>query len=250
MLFSIVTVTLNNRKGLARTAASISGQGCKDFEWIIIDGGSTDGTIEDLKSYNATLISEPDQGIYDAMNKGIVMAKGDYILFLNAGDCLSNPDILAKIQSAISHSKAEFIYGDSWEETNGQLNYKPSRSHASISLGMFTHHQAMIYKRETLGKLRYDLNYKISADYDFTLRFLEKTKNPLRLKIPFCIFESGGISQQNARTGRREQYAIRKKVHTVTSFENKVIYTQQLISRCLRSCAPVFYWKIKNRNSF
>ncbi len=246
MLFSIVTVTLNNRKGLTRTAASISGQECKDFEWLIIDGGSTDGTIEDLKSYNAALISEPDQGIYDAMNKGIVMAKGDYILFLNAGDCLSNPDILAKIQSTISHSKPEFIYGDSWEETNGQLNYKPSRSHDSISLGMFTHHQAMIYKRETLGKLIYDLNYKISADYDFTLRFLEKTNNQLRLQIPFCIFESGGISQQKARLGRMEQFIIRHNQNILPPIRNRALYLLQTFNWELRRKFPKAYWKIKS----
>ncbi len=246
MLFSIVTVTLNNRKGLTRTAASISGQKCKDFEWLIIDGGSADGTIEDLKSYNATLISEPDQGIYDAMNKGIAIAKADYILFLNAGDYLAEPDILLKIQSAISYSRPDFIYGDSWEEIKGQLNYKPSRHHASASLGMFTHHQAMIYKRETLGKLRYDLNYTISADYDFTLRFLERTKNQLYLKIPFCIFESGGISQQKARLGRMEQLAIRHNQNILSPIRNRALYLLQAFNWELRIKFPKAYWKIKS----
>ncbi len=245
MLFSIVTITLNNREGLEKTGLSLEDQEYDGFEWIIIDGRSTDGTPEDFENYQAHIVSEDDDGIYDAMNKGISIATGDYILFLNAGDTLAQTQTLKKIKDAVWLSKPDFIYGDSWEFSNERTWYKTARSHTKIDKGMFTHHQAMFYRRELIGDLRYDTSYKISADYDFTLQFLNKAATCLYLPTPICTFEGGGISQRNVRRGRKEQFAIRQKHKVLTMPRNMMIYATQMASWGFRSCAPGVYWKLR-----
>lgn len=208
--FSIITVTYENLSGLKKTGASIQGQTCTDFEWIVIDGGSQDTSVDYLKTTNAKFVSEPDNGIYDAMNKGIDRASGDYILFLNAGDIFAAPETLEKL-TTVTALKPAFIYGDALEETNSQPAYKTARSHKSIARGMFTHHQAMLYARKEIGDMRYNENYKIAADYDFTARFLrETTDRALYFRSPLCLFESGGVSQTQTALGRHEQFKIRK----------------------------------------
>ena len=113
MTLSIITVNLNNRDGLLRTIESVISQTFKDFEWIVIDGGSTDGSKELIEQYAdhfAYWVSEPDTGIYNAMNKGIKMAKGEYMQFLNSGDFLRSSTILYDVFSIMP--KADIIYGN------------------------------------------------------------------------------------------------------------------------------------------
>ena len=100
MKFSIITINYNNCEGLRRTIESVVNQTCHDFEYIIIDGGSTDGSVDVIKQYADQIdywVSEPDKGIYNAMNKGVAVAKGEYCLFLNSGDSLHNNSALAKV---------------------------------------------------------------------------------------------------------------------------------------------------------
>lgn len=246
MLFSIITVTLNNREGLAKTALSLTGQEYNDFEWIIIDGNSEDGTEDDFENYDALIISEDDEGVYDAMNKGIENVTGDYLIFLNAGDIFAQSQTLRKIYDAIRFSKPDFVYGDSWELSQERTWYKPARSHIELNKGMFTHHQSMVYKRALVDDQRYDLNYTISADYDFTIQFLSKAQTCLYLPTPISVFASGGISQQKAKLGRKEQFAIRRKNQTTYIPKNAAIYAAQTVSWSFRSCAPGLYWRLKN----
>lgn len=252
--FSIITVTLNNVDGLKRTQSSVEQQSCTDYEWIIIDSGSSDGTPEHLKTTNAQWISEPDNGIYDAMNKGIDRATGSYLLFLNAGDELVNPKTLEHIQNT-AKQETGFIYGDALENSS----YKPARK-PNIALGMFTHHQAMLYNRQTLGDTRYNTTYKIAADYDLTARFLtrhcEEVDRPTRqsqeacpiqyLPFPICIFESGGISQSNAMLGRKEQAHIRKDLALTNVLHNWLITNAQAALWQLHHYAPGLYWRLKS----
>lgn len=246
MLFTIVTIARNNREGLARTASSLAAQECDDFEWIIIDGNSTDGTQKDFENYEAEIISEDDDGPYDAMNKGIEKAQGEYILFLNSGDIFAQTQTLKKIKEAIWISKPDFIYGDSWEFSQDRTWYKPARSHTKIDKGMFTHHQSMLYKKSLIEDQRYDLSYQISADYDFTMQFLNKASTCLYLPVPICVFEAGGLSQRNVSLGRKEQFNIRKKNRIAFIPKNAAIYAAQMVSWGFRSCAPGLFWKLKN----
>jgi putative colanic acid biosynthesis glycosyltransferase len=246
--FSIITVTYQNLAGLQKTARSVAAQTCRDFEWIVVDGGSNDGTVEFLKTLsNAQWRSEPDKGIYDAMNKGIARSTGDYLLFLNAGDAFATPDVLDRLSAAILQQKSplDFIYGDALEERLGDPPaYKTARSADKILWGLVTHHQAMLYRRAALGALRYDQTYKIAADYKLTLQFL-KGEKALKVPFPLCLFESGGVSQRRVLQGRCEQFSIRRETKACSLAFNVLIFAAQTASYTLRHYCPALYWLLR-----
>jgi putative colanic acid biosynthesis glycosyltransferase len=191
-------------------------------------------------------VSEPDDGIYDAMNKGLERANGQFVIFMNAGDVFATPYILETIAEQ-TELKPDFIYGDSLEENNGKLFYKRAKPYSKIKYGMFTHHQAMIYARRTIGDMRFDTQYKIAADYDFTWRFLEKAKRPVYiLEEPLCIFEGGGVSQQNAKLGRQEQKTIRETRNILSPILNTGLYVLQSFVWKVRNITPRIFWAFKN----
>lgn len=238
--FTVITITFNNRDGLRRTATSIQNQNYTDFEWIIIDGASTDGTADDFNLFtHVKIISEPDSGIYDAMNKGIAHSTGDYVIFMNAGDSFASNDVLEKVAKD-SILDADFIYGDSIEDNH----LKHARHHSKIKWGMFTHHQAMFYNLRTLGNVRYNTDYQIAADYDLTYKFLKLAKRVIYIPIPICIFETGGVSQRNADLGRNEQFLSRQKNKCVTPFINHAIYYAQKMRYMARQKCPKLYWAL------
>lgn len=193
MRFSVITITKNNKNGFQKTKQSIELQSYSDFEWIVIDG--------DI---------EPDNGIYDAMNKGVNRACGDYVIFMNAGDVFADPHVLKDL-SAID---ADFIYGHVIEE--GYVRH--AKPVARMNGGMITSHQAMIYKRSVIGDLRYDEAYQIAADYKFTLQFLDKAAEIVSVDFPICSVETGGVSQRYAVQGRREEQAIRRETGRYSPF--------------------------------
>ena len=251
--FSIVTVALNHLDGLRATQESIAAQACRDYEWVIVDGGSDDGTVNFLRDLddNVAWSSAPDSGIYDAMNIGIEGARGRYIVFMNAGDCFAAADTLARVLSAVNsaaltqQNSPDFIYGDAIE--GGQ--YKVAKSHQNIARGMFTHHQAMFYTRKSVGDLRYDLRYPIAADYKFTAQFLRRNTNALYVPAPLCDFETGGVSQTNARAGRGEQFYIRRDLGIGNMLTNVALYAAQSMIWGLRQHMPRLYWAMRGVRS-
>lgn len=256
-LFTLITITLNNFSGLQKTFKSIEKQTFDDFQWLVIDGGSTDKTIDFLREHRSqtrgelhpfTFTSEPDDGIYDAMNKGIKHARGQYLLFLNAGDELASPDIL-EVLGTYTDKKPDFICGDSLEPTpnNKKPTYKAARRYKDIAWGMITHHQSMLYDRHLIRdkKLHYSLLYKIAGDYDFTVRFLKHAKKITYIPKPICIFEQGGISQTQAALGRKEQYIIREKLNMVSQPKNLWILIVQSLSWRLKNISPALYQSLK-----
>lgn len=245
--FSIITVTRNNLAGLKKTGDSVQNQTCRDFEWIVVDGASTDGSASWLKTASAHWISEPDDGIYDAMNTGIRLVSGDFLIFMNAGDVFAEPESLTKILRAIAASPArpDFIYGDSLETSDRSIIAKPARDCSKIKCGMPTHHQAMLYRREAVGDLRFDTKYKIAADYKFTAQFLQKIGNTLCLGFPVCVFDSGGISQQRVRQGRNEMFRVRRELGLCGLIENINFYAVQTLIMALRRLFPSVYWKLR-----
>lgn len=247
-VLSIITVTKNNRHGLRSTARTLIHQLMSDIQWIIIDGESHDGTAADLERLKekAEIVSEEDDGLYNAMNKGLSIAKGRYLLFLNAGDQLADRDSLSTILKTLKATKPDFLYGDSLE---GSLFYKKARSHKKWRWGMFTHHQAMIYSRRLFKNLSYDETYKIAADYDLTIRFLDSSTKIEYIPCALCLFETGGISQEHAEDGRTEQFFIRLS-HGRTPFAlNILIYLFQTGTYLFRKTFPETYAKIQNRRS-
>lgn len=255
--FSIITITLNNFDGLLKTQKSIEQQSFTDFEWIVIDGKSTDETINHLRSlrsqtrtekYPFQFISAKDDGIYDAMNIGMDKARGHYLLFLNAGDMLATKNTLETI-APLTENKPEFIYGDALEPIRNREKtaYKPARRYKDLAWGMITHHQSMIYRRHAVRdfKIRYSLLYKIASDYDFTARFLLKAKKITYIAKPICIFEQGGISQKNAALGRKEQYIIREKLDMLPTYKNLWILTIQWLTWHFKTLCPWGYRALK-----
>lgn len=243
--FSIITVTRNNLDGLRRTAISLQTQTSSDYEWIVIDGASTDGTADFMQGRPALFLSAPDNGIYDAMNKGIAYARGTYLLFMNAGDSFASGDTLEKIHTDIVAALPDFAYGDALETLPyGRIAYKKARILDRFRQGMITHHQAMIYRREKIEKLRFDTTFRIAADFGFTHDFIEKSRTIARVNYPICVFEPGGISQRETLRGRGEQFTLRAR-RGCPILKNGMIFTLQSGLWTLRAAAPGLYWKLK-----
>ena len=127
-LLSIITITKNNQTGLTKTAHSLNDQTYKDYEWIVVNGNSGDQIPHFVTSKNITLINERDNGIYDAMNKGVKGAIGQYFIFMNAGDIFESKNTLTEIHDRIKDEAFDFIYGDSLEDIQGHKHYKRSSS--------------------------------------------------------------------------------------------------------------------------
>lgn len=253
--FSIVTVTKNNHEGLKKTYKSLLAQDSFAFEWIVIDGDSDDGSAAWIQSISPgfqgfSWVSEPDFGIFDAMNKGIAKSRGLYVLFLNAGDILFESNVLKKLEKAIASShKPDFIFGDCYEEmAEGGKFYKPAKPVSAIRTGMITHHQAMLYKRELLDGLNYNLNYKLAADYDFTVRFLERAGRSLHCAIPICTFQAGGVSQIYADKARLEEFQIRKVLRVCGAAQNHFNYWRQSLALFIRRQWPWLYQRLRHRD--
>lgn len=221
-VFSIITVTHNNLPGLQKTDHSLRLQSFRDFEWIVIDCGSADGTQGFLAHSNASSISREGCSKYDAMNLGMARATGDYVLFLRAGDKLAFANTLARLHNFIRSARKpqDFIYGDCLEDGA----YKSAREHAQLRLGMFTPHQAMVYRRGALNGLSFDAQYKIAADYDFTARVLEHCKYIDYYPLPVSALEK---PQQKSRQGLAEQFMIRRRLKIAGPLQNTALYLLQ-----------------------
>lgn len=259
--FSIITITYNDFENLLDTYHSIYEQVYTNFEWIVIDGKSEDNTLEFLKKADRRpdiLISEPDNGIYDAMNKGLYYANGKYIIFLNSGDKLSNKSILQYIYSFVKNLfyEPDFIYGDSIEQfENKSIVYRRARSSSKIWLGMFTHHQAMFYKKDIIfnNNLKFRTDLKIASDYYFTaeyLGFCDKNKI-LYINKPICIFKKDGISSKLWKTSIKEQNIVR---YEVLKMNKILIYALNLLQyywHFLKEKFPLIYnLRVKKIKSF
>lgn len=248
--FSVVTVCLNDRKGLETTWASLKEQTMDGFEWLVVDGGSKDGTLAFLETINDKRLefkSGPDRGLYDAMNKGIEMASGVYLIFLNSDDFLASSTVLEEIRAqAEKNGLPDFIYGDALEKTeSGELLYKRGRSHGAIWYSMFTHHQAMVYKACAVGALRYRLDYRIAADYAFTAEVLKKAVNILRLGTPVCVFTQGGISSKSFKRGSSECWRIRKDILGMPLHKRAALWLTQTTVYGMKKCLPFIYRRLR-----
>lgn len=172
MKYSIITINYNNRDGLARTIESVVGQTCRDYEYLIIDGGSTDGSVDVIKAHEACIdyrVSEQDHGVYHAMNKGVAQAHGDYCIFMNSGDCFHAIDAL---EAATGYDE-DIICGKVLKGSNPrpQGHHKNDITLVDLMRGSLPH-QAMIIKRELLVRHPYDEHYKILSDWKFCLQTL------------------------------------------------------------------------------
>lgn len=225
MKLSIITVNFNDAEGLERTIKSVISQSFKDYEFIIIDGGSTDGSVDVIKKYEKYInywVSEPDGGIYQGMNKGLRRAKGDYLNFMNGGDCYHSPDVLDIILAL--NSDADIITGTHSE--NGLHNVGKDGVTMLDLYKWAIDHQATFIRREVALRHPYDEKYRIVSDWKF---FIEA------LIFDNCTFyytdtvvvdvDMKGISNTNFELDRKERELVLKEL-----FPERVLKDYQLLA--------------------
>ncbi|MGZ0708188.1 glycosyltransferase family 2 protein [Coraliomargarita sp. W4R53] len=202
---SIITVCFNARAALAATQASVFAQDSDDFEWIVIDGASGDGTVADLQALDdprVNYLSEPDRGIYDAMNKGLARARGEFVWFLNAGDVFYDETVLGQVSAA--YPSADIIFGEAMvrSEDGRVLGLRsevlphqcPDQLlKAGFKRGMLVSHQAFVVRRDCAPM--YDLSYQLSADLDWMLRILDAAPRSQRLQVLVTIVREGATTR-------------------------------------------------------
>jgi len=216
--FSVISICLNEELNIQRTCESVCSQNHNDFEWIVIDGGSTDRTLHILEKYSdkiTTLVTEPDSGIYNAMNKGISMASGEYVVFLNAGDQFFHRNTLNIIAAA---PQMDILYGDliiTRADGVELLETFPDRLTPYYLLWGWLPHPATFIKMRLFKEFGvYDESFRIAGDYDLFLRLLYKKETTYHhVKETLAKFFNGGISTNPLHRKRlnKEQHLIRKK---------------------------------------
>ncbi|MBQ2809045.1 MAG: glycosyltransferase [Bacteroidaceae bacterium] len=222
-LISIITIVYNNKEGFEITAKSIVSQSALDkAEWIIIDADSKDGTkniLERYKKYTTYTVSEPDKGRYDGMNKGIAVAKGEYTIFMNAGDAFNNESVIEKIINEPLFGKVDYIAGNTYTVTSNKVTGKCT-SPASITARFFfldtLCHQSTFIRTKRLQEFGgYDINYKITADAKF-------------------FYED--IVLRNAKYGKTDIFISRYDINGISSIEQNAV--QQEKTRFISNSIP------------
>ncbi len=205
--FSIITVCKNAVNTIEKTVHSIINQSYPDIEYVIIDGESSDGTLELIKKYDSHItqvISEKDDGIYDAMNKGVHNMHGDFALFVNADDYLFNDTVISRVANAIKKTPpADVFFGDViiYHKDTGKASLWNPRERDTLSMyiGAFPH-QATFYQKDAFEKNGlFDSSFRIAGDYDWAVRGFVKNKLVFRkIDILISVFAKGGISTQES----------------------------------------------------
>ena len=223
MKLSIITINRNNAEGLEKTLRSVAAQSFREFEYIVIDGASTDGSVEVIKKYEAQFahlkwVSEPDRGIYNAMNKGLRMATGDYIQILNSGDCLASNDILERMLAALEEAgNPSILYGNMVKcfPDGRKMVDKCFAGQEITMLGMYTgtlNHDPAYIRRDLFEKYGYyDESLKIVSDWKWYMQaIILGDEKPQYVDLDVTLFDMTGISE-NADS----KEMIRKERETV-----------------------------------
>jgi glycosyltransferase involved in cell wall biosynthesis len=214
-VISIITVCYNAEREIEATLKSVKEQSFKNYEYIIIDGASKDNTLKVISQSEVEpthLVSERDKGIYDAMNKGLALAQGEYLMFLNAGDSLYSTNTLQKIADAAKGSP-DVIYGDT-AIVDAERNYLRPRklrppktlTRNSFKNGMLVCHQAFLPKRELA--MPYDMAYRFSADFDWCVKILSASKKCTQIDDFIVNYLEEGATTRNHIKSLKERFRI------------------------------------------
>jgi glycosyltransferase involved in cell wall biosynthesis len=252
-IFSIITVVYNGESLIDLTIQSVSNQTFTNYEYIIIDGSSKDNTLEIIKQnakkypLSISWISEKDKGLYDAMNKGLRMAKGDFVLFMNAGDCFFDHEVLAKIASKIT-PQTDVLYGETMlvDETRKHMGTRteltvqklPEKlTWKSMNRGMVVCHQSFLPARRIAPEY---IPNNLSADIDWVIKCLQKADNVANTHTIISEYLMGGLSKQKHKQSLKDRYEILK---THFGFLPNLFNHMLILVRA-------FWFKIFNRNSY
>ncbi|MCM1006116.1 MAG: glycosyltransferase [Prevotella sp.] len=243
-LFSIITITFNAEKALPPTLRSVDAQAFTDYEHLIIDGASRDNTAavaSTPENPRRRVFSEPDKGLYDAMNKGMAKARGQYLIFLNAGDSFTATDTLARYAAAAADD-VDIIYADT-QLVDDRRNLVGPRhlsvpeilTFKSFAQGMLVCHQAFCVRRSLAPD--YDLQYRFSADYEWCLRCLQKTtpERTRNLHIIAIDYLTDGLTDKNHKASLKERYRIMSKYYgAVPTALRHIGFAFRAAMRCLK----------------
>jgi glycosyltransferase involved in cell wall biosynthesis len=215
---SIITVNYNDKAGLEKTLKSITSQTWTDFEFLVIDGGSTDGSKELIESYADKIdywTSEPDKGVYNAMNKGIMAAKGEFVIFMNGGDVFRNESVLENVEKKLV-KEYDIYYGDNYKVSPGSKRKKiyPAKLSFSFFYTSSLNHQSTFIRRQLfLDNYLYKEDYKIAADWDFFIYTICKKNVPYKyLNMTISEYDFTGISST-------EKYKSATEIERFTTFK-------------------------------
>lgn len=216
---TVITIVYNNVRDIERTINSVLRQTYKKIEYIIIDGKSTDGTLGVIEKYKegiSKIVSEPDKGIYDAMNKGLALATGDYVLFMNSGDEIYDEHTVENVFAAAAGADIYYgeteMYNDNWESLGKRRHEAPEEfDWTSFKYGMNVSHQAIYVRRSITSP--YDLNYKYSSDIDWIIKAAKKASNIVNVNRYVAKYLVGGISKKKHRESLKERFKIFTKYY-------------------------------------
>ena len=206
MKLSIITVAYNAFAPLQETAENILAQTFTDYEYLVIDGGSSDGTADYLEKlasrFNSRsipfhFVSEPDHGIYDAMNKGVRMCSGEWVIFMNAGDLFASDNVLQLVFGKKQQWEADIIYGDVVK--NGEVKQAPANYY--LYHRMIFCHQSVFVRRSCLLDIPFDTRHKLSADLKFFIEQYQRHARFMHIGIPISIFDTSGVSNSQRSKG-------------------------------------------------
>lgn len=217
---SVVTVVYNDADHIEATIKSVLDQTYTNIEYIVIDGGSTDGTLALIKKYENAIsyfISEKDHGIYDAMNKGIKQASGDYILFMNSGDLFYDATVLSKMATHFSLNY-DMIYGDVYVTYNGFGRHAKAGNLNDIKKGMIFCHQSLLAKTTLLKNKPLNTSYTLAADYDFVMQNYHDGKSFFYSNEIIAKISAGGASDNNIGVFRQYENISKNYSHTFKSW--------------------------------
>lgn len=221
MRLTVVTINRNNAVGLEKTMRSVASQTFKEFEYVVIDGASTDGSVEVIKKMETEFahlkwVSEPDKGIYNAMNKGLRMASGDYIQILNSADCLASEDVMERMLDALEkNGNPSILYGNMIKcFTDGRMLVDKGFAGEEITfMGLFTgtlNHDPTFIRRDLFDKYGYyDENLKIVSDWKWYLQaIILGGEKPQYVDMDVTLFDMTGISETNKELDKAERKAV------------------------------------------
>ena len=243
-VISVVTVSFNAASCIEKTIRSVLSQTCTGFEYIIIDGGSTDGTQDIVRKYSdriAYFVSEPDGGIYDGMNKGMRAASGLYVIYMNADDVFADESVLSDVVSfALSHPEAEVIYGDS-VQVREYGSYLSVPREAAIGHKMAISHQASFVSRELMLTHPFDLRYRYAADFEQLSYFHGQGRTFVHMDRVIAVVEMrSGTTFRHELESAQEMYSIISSRGIDISKERDRILRHKRMVRCFKRWTPGF----------
>ena len=255
--FSIVVASLNTKLDFLETLKSIEKQTCKDYETIVIDGNSKDGTKDEIlkkKNIISKYIIEKDEGVYDAMNKGIDIASGNWIIFMNCGDIFFDEKVLMEFKLN-NYSEFDIVYGDTTVKMNEFGYLLNSKCFNEKKVLMPFNHQSAFVKSKILKERKFSVNYKLSSDFDFFVDCFLKKKKFKRIKKNISKVKSGGLADINRQKVYSENIDIMKKnynnkYHYVLYYIKFIQYFKDLIKMLLPKKIQILILKIKYQKNF